>query len=396
MSSVFRLLAGSFVVLGLSLAPISSQAQTKPTAAPPAKASEKNVLQPPAAKPPTAAPQRASPPQATPAPRAAVETRVIPAFVPPGPPPMAETDFRKPVLAVLKAAQAMNPEEDAARWVDAGPCWVWIGMKRDQAWAKYRFAYEGACRQGRADGKGRLKVENQDIQGKWVPLFDYETNFIGGVPLGDAIESGSAKLAVGLPNRSVLSWMGASLNEESEVFTVGKADDQGRVVPCAAQGIMAAALATDIGGERFKSLLRRSVSVVASQCPDRLRNLWLATLVPSEGLVLSSRQGLAGAEPVLAQAEIREGLIYTYSQRFASPPALAPQGTPVPGAQPLAWTPPIEELDHQLLLVVALPVFLLLLLLVAMRIAYASTRQVIGPAPAPAVKTKPANNAKRR
>ncbi len=377
-------------------APATAPAQTK---AVPAKEPSKNTLQLPSAK--TAAPAlKAAPPAPVAAPRQPVEPRAIPAFVPPGPPPLDETSLHKPVLAVLKAAQAMGAEEDSARWVDTGACWVWIGMKRVQAWSRYRFSYEGGCGQGRAEGAGKLKIESQNAQGKWEPETEFETIWKSGVPLSDAKAGTSTggNLLIGLADRTVLSWMGSSMNEEAEVFAVGRADDQGRVTPCASQSLLAVAQSSDIGGDRFKHLLRRAVSVVGAQCQDNMRTLWLVSLVPSEGLVLSSRQGAVNAQPIKAQAEIREGVIYAYSQRFATPPALLPQTSSVPGAQMLSWTPPIEELDHQLLLVFALPVFLLILLLVAMRIAYASTRNVV--APAPKIKAKPAplpaNSAKRR
>ncbi|TAN51829.1 MAG: hypothetical protein EPN26_08630 [Rhodospirillales bacterium] len=310
---------------------------------------------------------------------------------------MDETGLHKPVLAVMKAAQAVGAEEDAARWIDTGACWVWIGMKRDQAWSKYRFVFDGGCKQGRAEGQGRLKIERQDAQGKWGVESEFETAWLGGVPLGEAKDSSGGKLLIGLADRTVLAWAGSSANEEAEVFTISRADDQGRVNPCSSQAILSVALSDEIGGDRFKHLLRRSVSVVNSQCQERVRSLWLVSLVPSEGLTLSSRQGAVNAQPIRAQAEIREGLIYSYTQRFTSPPALMPQAASVPGAQPLVWTPPIEELDHQLLLVFALPIFLLVLLLVAMRIAYASTRQVVVQPAAAKLKPKPgANILKRR
>lgn len=359
MTSAVRRLVILAAVLFLASAPTPGLTQSLKQ---PAKQAVKPVAKP-------------APPAPTAAPRTAVETKTIPAFVPPGPPPMDETGLRQPLVAMLKAAQAMNPEEDLARWVDGGPCWVWVGMKRDQPWAKYRFVYQGACKQGRADGQGLLKIEAQDGEGKWAPAFNIDTLFLGGIPLADPKSGAESKLVIGLPDRTVLSWMGSSLNEESEVFTVGRADDQGRVSPCAAgQGILAAVRADKIDAKHYKHLLRRSASVVGSQCQQQVRIRWLATLVAAEGLTLSSRQGFAGADPLLAQAEIREGLIYAYGLDFPSPPSLIPQTSPVPGAAALAWTPPVEELDYQLLMVVALPVLLLLLLLGGMRMARSRNR----------------------
>lgn len=354
MTSAMRRLIMLAAILVLATAPALSQAQSLKQ---PAKQ---------AAKPST----RPAPPAPTAAPRTAVEANAIPAFVPPGPPPIDETGLHQPVVAMLKAAQAMNPDADLARWIDGGPCWVWVGMKRDQPWAKYRFAYQGACKQGRADGQGFLKVETQNGEGKWTPAFDIDTVFLGGIPLADPKSGAESKLVIGLPDRTVLSWMGSSLNEEAEVFTVGLADDQGRAAPCASGRSILAAVRADISGAKnYKHLLRRAASVVGSQCQQQMRARWLTTLVAAEGLTLTSRQGFAVTEPVLAQAEIRDGLIYTYGQDFPSPPSLIAQASPVAGALALAWTPPVEEMDYQLLMVIALPVLLLLLLLAAVRSA---------------------------
>lgn len=361
-TSVVRRLIMLAAILVLATAPDSSPAQSLKQ---PAKQAAK-----PSARP--------APPAPKAAPRTAVETNTIPAFVPPGPPPIDENGLHQPVVAMLKAVQTMNPDADLARWIDGGPCWVWVGMKRDQPWAKYRFAYQGACKQGRADGQGVLKVESQESAGKWTPVFDLDTLFQNGIPLADPKSGAESKLVIGLPDRTVLSWMGSSLNEVSEVFTVGQADDQGRVSPCTASpGILAVQRDNNIDAKQYKHLLRRAASVVGSQCQQQqqMRARWLTTLVAAEGLTLTSRQGFAIAEPVLAQAEIRDGLIYAYGQDFPSPPSLIAQASPVPGAAALAWTPPVEELDYQLLMVVALPVLLLLLLLAGLRMARSRNRQ---------------------
>jgi hypothetical protein len=380
-------MAGVLLVLGGVFLALSADAAGKP--------SEKNVLKLPQGKPGASAPAAKTPPPPQAAPRIPVVPQTVPAFVPPGPPPVDDTGLSAPVAAVLKAAQTLSAEEDSARWVDAGRCWVWVGMKRDKPWPKYRFTYDGECKQGRADGQGTLSIESQDAEGKWSLLAGIGPSWLSGFPLGDVKEGTGARLIVGLADRTVLSWMGPSLNEETEVFSVGRPDDQGRVVPCKSQGVLAVAQSGDIGGDRFKLLLRRSVSVVNGQCPGQTRTLWQTTLAATDNLALVIRQGMAAVEPTRAQAEVRDGILYDYSQRFQTQPTLLPTAQPVPGAPALLWTSPSDEIDPQLALVFAVPAGLLLLLLGAVRFAYAQSRDAAANARKTPLK-KPANNAGRR
>lgn len=352
LSSLFAALIGlSLLVGGADAAPSKSAANAP-----------KNVLKMPQSK------GGATPPKPAAAPRTPVEVKEIPQFVPPGPPPLDEGQMRPALAAVIKAAAFSVSEEDGARWIDGGPCWVWVAAKHELDWAKYRFAYEGGCKQGRADGKGRLKAEGLDGEGKWTPLYEIDGAFLSGIAQSESKESANVRFAVGLRDRTVLTYVGASLNEEGDVFAAALADDQGRSSICASQALLAVANEESADDASLRQLLRRSVAVMADECPDRVAQVWRTTLVSKNGLVLASLDGASTVAPILAQAEIREGTIFDYASGPEARPHLLSQAKPVFGAQPLVWTETSDDDDMTLALVVGIPLLLILLLQITARI----------------------------
>lgn len=322
----------------------------------------KNVLKLPPQGKPQAQPARPAPPPPSAAPRAPVEVKDVPHFVPPGPPPLDESQLRPAVAAVLKAASLSPSDDDVSRWVDGGPCWVWVAVKRDLPWAKHRFSYTGGCKQGRADGAGKLKAEGQDAQGVWAPLYEIEGVFLSGVLLAEVKEGSGAKLAIGLRDRSALLHLGSGLNDEADVFAAALADDQGRLSLCQAKALLA--VTGNVGADEaaLRQILRRSVAVMIAECPDRIQQVWRITLAGREGLAFSSQGGVATVSAILAQAEIRDGVTYAFSPAATAQPTLLSLAKPVEGAPALVWTEPGDGDKTTLMLVVGVPLFLLILL----------------------------------
>jgi hypothetical protein len=305
---------------------------------------------------------------------------------------MAANGLRPTVAALLAAAEKGGGEEDAARWIDAGKCWVWYGAKREAPWSRYRFNYEGPCRNGRAEGSGRLDVKvNPNGDGakngakNFEPRPEITASWRSGVPLADKPGS-RPDIATGLSDRAVLSWVGSTQNEEAEIFAVSKADDQGQVSACQAQAALAVTAQPPSNEAQLKILLRRSALVLNAFCPERAAALWTVTLAPAEGLAFYGRQGGATVQPILARAEIREGVIFDFKAGVAEPLPLLPSAQPVAGAEPLVWTQtqgggPLQSL--------ALPGGLALLLLLGLGAAFINMLRAsrgITPAKRPAKK----------
>jgi hypothetical protein len=341
------------------------------TAAPAAQAAPPPP--PPKPAPPAAAAKQAAPSPGQPpirsAPRASVEARPIedkmpPEFQPLAPPPLATDGKRPALLSLLAAAEKGGGEEDAARWVEAGKCWVWYGAKREAPWTRYRFSYDGTCLNGRAEGTGNLDIK-VNVNGNGASAKSFEPRpglsalWRNGVPLADK-PGAKTELAAGLSDRTVLAWAGSTINDEAEIFAISKADDQGQISACQTQAALAVVAQPVTAPAQLKLLARRGASVLGAFCPEKAAALWTMTLVPTQGLSFYGRQGGATVQPVLARAEIREGLFYELRTEITEALPLLPTAQPVQGAQPLTWT---ETKADDRLMALALPAGALLIAL---------------------------------
>lgn len=325
------------------------------------------------------------------APRPAVEPSALTSLAPPAPPAYVAEDRSQAVQALLRAAEKSPGEDDAARWIEAGTCWVWYAAKRDAAWSRYRFTYEGGCLNGRAEGRGRLFSDRAE-EGAGQRQVERIALWHKGVPVAEGNRPVPTTLLVGLPDRSFLAWIGTLPKDEGDVFAVGRADDDGRVAPCKAQSLLAVAPQTDLAPVAMPTLLKNAATLMTNACPDRGRALWPVVLVGPE-LSLVGRQGAAVAQPVLMAGEVRDGLIYWSTLRPPVAPTLIPQAMPVAGAPPLPWTQTEDEFEFDTLVIYGLPAALLLVVLGLLRVA---RRQRGAPARPPAQAKKPGRAAGRK
>jgi len=356
--------------------------------APPKSPAKKNADAP---KPPAPTPLPSNQAPIRSAPRPAVEPSALAPLAPPGPPAYVAEDRSQAVQALLRAAEKSPGEDDAARWIEAGTCWVWYAAKRDAAWSRYRFTYEGGCLNGRAEGRGRLFSDRAE-EGAGQRQVERIALWHKGVPVAEGNRPVPTTLLVGLPDRSFLAWIGTLAKDEGDVFAVGRADDEGRVAPCKAQSLLAVAPQTDLAPVAMPTMLKNAATLMASACPDRGRALWPVVLVGPE-LSLVGRQGAAVAQPVLMAGEVKDGLIYWSTLRPPVAPTLIPQAMPVAGAPPLTWTQTDDEFEFDTLVIYGLPAALLLVVLGLLRVA---RRQRGTPARPPAQANKPGRAARRK